>query len=140
MRTSLGITVTRYGALDSLQQVFRYNWVGYWLNTERHIVTKVSNNCRCKGDNLFLKTALGFFFKIVLCLRDRNLFIWGLVKFKWLFLPSTLKIIFYKTTILFEKLEYSIFVNYTLKDKVIYRIFSNRSRPQIQAAGKMKNS
>ena len=74
---------------------------------------EVSNDELWKESNRFCKTVLGFF-AIALCLRDRELFICGLLKLKRIFSRLFLILVFEKMTTLFGKLEYSFSARHTV--------------------------
>ena len=74
---------------------------------------EVSNDELWKESNRFCKTVLGFF-AIALCLRDRELFICGLLKLKRIFSRLLLILVFEKMTTLFGKLEYSFSAGHTV--------------------------
>lgn len=98
--------------LNSLQQILRYIWVGFWFQTKTQFIVEIFNSGRSEECNFLCKTVLGFF-KKALALRDLQLFRWEMLKFKQLFLRSNLTVISKKTTIFFGELEYSFLINCT---------------------------
>ena len=66
---------------------------GFWLNGGPCFIKEIPNNCQWKKHSLFCKTIPGLF-KIVRRLGGRHLFVWGMPKFKRLFLPSILMVFF----------------------------------------------
>lgn len=119
--------ITRLRTLNSLEQVLRYTWVGFWHNRETRFITEIPNNYQWKENKIFYKMWLGFF-KIALHLRDQHLFMWGMSTFKRRFLLLTFMVIFHKTTILFEELEklFSYFLFFSKQQfHSLFRVFRN---------------
>ena len=81
-------------------------WVGFCLNTGKHFFLEVSFKPNRKYIDSSIKTVLEIF-KIALRWRDWHVFMWQSVETLNDFNTLTLKKIFGKTKIFFEKLEYS---------------------------------
>ena len=94
-------------------KLYGKSWGGFWLSTETSFVMEVSNDELWKESNRFYKIVLGLF-AIALCLRDRELFICGLLKLKQIFSRLLLILVFEKMTTLFGKLEYSFSARHTV--------------------------